>query len=239
MENEKKEEGFSYTSPELQRKNALKVLGIEVIIILIIVVLIFFALSYFGIFKIGDLVKEFDISQQSPQSEITEITHSQPTIVTGGENKANISVYSQISGYEIILKNTQQFIDFMTKIGVWGYQPTTQGVIQPPIKSISIILTDKIQQNNQFKAEKTGIYMSADVDPQNGQVIVRAYLSPFILRQTESRRGEFLDQVVVTALYRVAHQSLAADTAQESNALKEIYSEMGAKNITLFDVKSK
>jgi hypothetical protein len=95
-----------------------------------------------------------------------------------------------------------------------------------------------VQPDNQFKAEKTGIYMSADIDSRNGEVQVVAYLSNDVLIQEEGRRGRFFDQLVITSLYRFVHQSTGSNNTLIDKNLQLIYAEMGSKKITFFDIKS-
>jgi len=192
---EEKKGGFSYESPEKQKKRAFSLFIIESGLIVVVIIGAFIALNYFGIFPLSrlfpnlfgglpqnnEIIKKVnkifvDPNQPAVQPSVTPVKYDKNA-------KPSIEVVSDIKGYDISIQNNDQLMQLMKSWNVfeneysttYGSHGSTGGY---PLKKIVVHLTDKEQKANIQAKDLNNIYAGSLTEITPGTFSILIYLEP-------------------------------------------------------------
>ena len=190
---EEKKEGFSYSSPEVQKKSALTLFITEVVAGAVVVALILGVLNYFNVFPLSKMApNQFGWLPQKSEG-------------------IGIRVASQVPGVRVVLQNQAELVNFLTEWGVigkpldWGVYGSTSG---KELKQIELILVKDEIQENATVGNDGKIFSGSRASLQSDAMTVSVYIAPEILNDSaldSNIRGISFLAAVVTHLYRVLY----------------------------------
>ena len=206
-QNKSKKEAFSYISPEIVRKNSIRLLIIEAFVLGVAIIAIIILLNYLGIVSFSRMsAKLFNFT---PSNELTTEKNlysipSEPTV----------RAISDISGYRLTLENEADLVSFIKDWGglyggthifpVWG----TTG--NSPLVLIVVHLVGNDLKESQYAA-KNSVYLSSTIKVKPAIFDVYIYLAPSILKDNKisaKMKGNYVMQGLVTPLFRIQHSGL-------------------------------
>lgn len=214
------DKGFSYESPERQRKSGLKLLGAELFVLLVVTIFIVGLLQYSGIINIMDFVNQNknNVTTQIPEkviprdpkgSRITESLIPKATGLPAG-TRGNIEVDSQINGYNLVLENNEELIDLLTSWGVYGmyfYDDNSKISDSKPLQTIRVVLTPDPQKGILIADNQNNPYLTFSTKYSLDSMNIFINIATATLQNeklTAKTRGDFVTHSVLSILYRAS-----------------------------------
>lgn len=203
-----RKEGFSYESPEKQKKNAAKLFIFEIVVLLIVILVIFTLLNFLGFISLSKITKGLGLMlPETVSNEVPDITNNQlkgrnnltPTISLV---KPELSVTSELQNSKLVLVDKKEMIKQLQIWGLYGYSYTdelagsTNGL---PLKSVKIILTPQEKKIFSVKDDK-GIYVGSEYKFDSQTLILSIYLAPRILSDKTKANSTFNYQMLYSLL---------------------------------------
>lgn len=203
-----KKEGFSYESPEKQRKSAARLLIVEFAALVIVVVTIFGILTYLNIIPIRSIISE--LFNPAEENNLIEQSTTGQAITTGRdievvEVEPVFKVDSEVEGKKIILRDKEGLLRKLNNWNLYGrpYNDEAAGSTNgESLKEVRLVLTNEEQKVFSHK-DQDGIFVGSGLKLENQTLILSIYLSPRVLRDSQ-RSLNLLNQQMLFTLEAIA-----------------------------------
>ena len=220
--NNKRKEGFSYTSSSIERKNATKFLAIEIAATVVAMIIILLLLVYLKVIKIGNIGNSFTPSAKIKTQH--ESSRGGPGIDENGNydpnkvgfinsnddiKEASLSAVSflttsAISGKKFAITNTQKLQSLMNQFGLINKVTISTASNTPLIRfkfdTLTLNLTNIPQKTNIYAGNEAQPLYSSSVEPKGKTLVMNLYLSPKALSGEDA--SVYAEKVLVTTLFR-------------------------------------
>lgn len=187
------EKGFSYESPEKQRKRGGALLITEFILGGIIVAFSFLILNYFNLFPVSRIFPN-QLGWLPAQKSF------------------EINVVSKISGYEVSIVNKDKLLKLLNSWGLFdknydvkfGAEGSTNG---KPLKKLNIQLVDKELPTTKFFTKEREVYTSAYTYISEGQFDTQIHLNIPLLEASfsDANPGRAMQTTLLVSLFRIVN----------------------------------
>lgn len=207
------ERGFSYESPEKQKKNAAKLFGFELSILIIVLIIILGILIYLGIIPLGKLFSG-NFIETSKVGTNNGKGRSQSYDATPAPTKpvnAQLIIRSANSNYNIEVSdpNNQKIIEFIKRWPVYGR--TYPGGGNKLIDTIELVLAPQ-PSNTAVVRSGDEITSSAKSSMNGNKLTYEIYLSENTLKEFGDKAG---DAFISISLFTINRTVNNYDTGEE------------------------
>ncbi len=200
--------GFSYVSPEKQKKNAARLFVLEVIVLIFAIVGILGLLYYLGVFKNSTLFKS------SPQIDTVKPAEKKLKIESKNDSQVDavLSYSSDVSGYQLELLDKKAFSDLLKKWWVTGRSFPQLGS-NSDIKEVTIRLTAEKQPKLLTTTPGSNISSSSSIKMDDSSLLVLINVSPDGLAAPEP--GFYFNSQLILTLFNLTHVTNYQPSAEE------------------------
>lgn len=241
MAQENKKEGFSYTSPELQRKNASRILIIEGIVLVIVFVGIVGLLMYLGKINVGSwLTNKRSLGNSQP---VGRGRMDPPNNTFNTEKNTNIdptvTLVSDTPLLTIKEATPEKVLGFVKTYDVFGKKYLLRpGEFSDFVENIELHLTDVVQPSNKyFLGSTTTPVSSSKITFQGQKLILTIHLSKEAYSNPNVTPEQFFMQNLVFNLYHMQKDpsgiGLSADQQKELSQLTTKLSQDNTKYVVI------
>lgn len=204
---DKKREGFSYISPEKERKSASKVLLLEIVVLFIIGVGIVAALIYLGVIKLPGGVEKVD--NQPNQVKKVEKALDSDLYAVDKTVVPVIEVVSDTPDISIKVTDKKGLAQFTNKYTIFGRKYYLgEGKYSEILKKLIIHLTDKEQPNNKYFLLKKVPVSSTGIIFDGNTLNLYVFLSDEAYTNKISTPEIFFEQSILTAAFRMSYNPI-------------------------------
>jgi hypothetical protein len=231
---ELKREGFSYESPEKQRKSAAKLITVELIALIVVVILIIGLLQYLKIINVFSLINN-EKTSSIPSVNLTKPEKPMgqrelPKNTRNTETKSvqpSVLVVSDSSQLSIKENQPQILLQFVKPYDIFGKRYLLKpGEFSDFVDTLELHLTDVVQPSNKYflKDVKTPV-TSSMITFQEGKLIIKIYLSKEAYENPKITPEKFFMQSLLSDVYQMSKDPSGIGLKPEQQ--KELNDEIG------------
>ncbi len=230
------EKGFSYESPEKQKKSAAKFFILELIILGIAIISIIGFLQYSGIINIMDFVN------QNKNNVTTQIPEKVKPNKPKGENPAGIinrktatltikpaiSAISDVPNYQTILNNEEKLISLLEEWNIYGkyfYDSNLEYNDAEPLSTIKVHFSPIKQPNVLLSDTQGNSYLTYSANTSKNVMDYYINISEDTLNNKSADLEGLVTYAFLVPLYKSAHDVPVHELEQRDEKIKEMIAE--------------
>lgn len=197
--------GFSYESTEKQKKNASRLLMVELFVFGIAIICIVVILMYLGVipFPTNILKQPPQIAKGGRYVDPTDPTRAP----TKTDLQTELEVTSDTPKYRVVLKNREELIDLFKSWGFYGkiyFKDRGSALTHDPLEKVTIHLTDK-ENLNGLVLEYEQIPFSTYFNFNGNKADLIIYVSSDIYKQGVAEVSKNMQMGLIRAVYQATH----------------------------------
>ncbi|MDO8269272.1 MAG: hypothetical protein Q7T54_01210 [Candidatus Levybacteria bacterium] len=249
--NNKKDEGFSYTSQEKQQKNALKILSVEIIGLIVLVAGIIVAFNYLNIVSLEKIFPGFfgwlpTRYQQKPVSQLTpsnvkkiEKALDADLYLVDASVIPQIEVVSDVPLVKISIRDKKVLTQFANQFGVFGRKYYLEpGKYTQVLKKLVIHLTDQEQPNNKYFLLKKIPVSSSGLSFDGNTFHLYIFLSDEAYSNKNTSSEDFFLQNLMTTTFRMSYNPIGGKmNPDKENELISLLKKIDDYTINSIEIK--
>lgn len=230
-------EGFSYISPEKQKKNAARLLIFEISVLVLAVCTIFGILVYLGVISLG---KDKPVNKgNNTQSTMPEKAWDANLYNVDKSVKPELEVISDVPKKSITMDNKAKLIEFVDRYHVYGRKYYLEDSSYSEIvKKIVLHLTSVEQPSNKYFVSGKAPIASTGMKFNKETLHLYIYLAKEAYEDRNASSGKYFMQSLLMTTYRMAYNPIGGAINQDrEKELLDLISKINEEDTKLITIK--